>query len=251
MINDRDDQLVRRPVPDPRLGDARLRRRPRRGLRGALAAALARPAARRARSRRGLGGAPRRPPRREPPRSTASRFDRARARRARHGADARATPARRRWHAGESTTAAGLRHLPNLPTEEVFTTPDPLQADGHVTATRPLVLKDGTVVRGLRVAFEAGRAVEIDADENGEALRHVARRRRRRHPARRGRARRPPRPDRAARDDLLRHPPRRERRQSPRARVGLRVPRRRGRCRADQPEPGPSSTSWSARTSSR
>jgi aminopeptidase len=76
-----------------------------------------------------------------------------------------------RWHAGGLTTAAGLRHLPNLPTEEVFTSPDPLQAEGHVTATKPLVLKDGAVVRGLRVAFEAGRAVRVDADENGEALR--------------------------------------------------------------------------------
>ena len=33
------------------------------------------------------------------------------------------------------------------------------------------MLKDGTIVRGLRVRFEGGRAVEIDADENGEALR--------------------------------------------------------------------------------
>jgi aminopeptidase len=76
-----------------------------------------------------------------------------------------------RWSAGELVTRDGIRHLPNLPTEEVFTTPDPLRADGHVTATRPLVLKDGVVVRGLRLRFEAGRAVEVDADENGEALR--------------------------------------------------------------------------------
>ena len=54
--------------------------------------------------------------------------------------------------------------MPNLPTEEVFTTPDPERADGHVTATKPLVLADGTVVRGLRVRFEGGRAVQIDAD---------------------------------------------------------------------------------------
>jgi aminopeptidase len=40
-----------------------------------------------------------------------------------------------------------------------------------VTATRPLVLNDGTIIRGLRVRFEAGHAVEIDADENGAALR--------------------------------------------------------------------------------
>jgi aminopeptidase len=65
--------------------------------------------------------------------------------------------------------------MPNLPTEEVFTVPDPLRADGHVTATRPLVLRDGAVIRGLRVRFEGGRAVEIDADEGGEVLRgHLA-----------------------------------------------------------------------------
>ena len=60
--------------------------------------------------------------------------------------------------------------MPNLPTEEVFTTPDPQRADGHVTSTKPLVLHDGTVVRGLRVRFEGGRAVEIDADESAETL---------------------------------------------------------------------------------
>jgi aminopeptidase len=74
------------------------------------------------------------------------------------------------WGAGDFTTRFGVRHLPNLPTEEVFTTPDPLRTEGHVTASRPLVFKDGTVIRGLRVRFEGGRAVEIDADENGAAL---------------------------------------------------------------------------------
>jgi aminopeptidase len=75
------------------------------------------------------------------------------------------------WGAGVFTTRRGLRHLPNLPTEEVFTTPDPQRAEGHVTSTRPLVLRDGTIVRGLRVRFEGGRAVEIEADENGGAIR--------------------------------------------------------------------------------
>jgi aminopeptidase len=74
-----------------------------------------------------------------------------------------------RWYAADFHRADGLRHLPNLPTEEVFTTPDPLRTQGHVTSTRPLVLRDGTIVRGLRVRFIDGRA-EIDADENGEAL---------------------------------------------------------------------------------
>ncbi|MBA3843076.1 MAG: aminopeptidase, partial [Actinobacteria bacterium] len=75
------------------------------------------------------------------------------------------------WWAADFTTAAGLRHFPNLPTEEVFTTPDPERTDGHVTSTKPLVLRDGTIIRGLRVTFESGKAVTIDADENAEALR--------------------------------------------------------------------------------
>jgi aminopeptidase len=75
------------------------------------------------------------------------------------------------WWAADFTTVDGLRHFPNLPTEEVFTTPDPLRTEGHVTSTMPLVLGDGTIIRGLRVRFEGGRAVEIDADQNAEALR--------------------------------------------------------------------------------
>jgi aminopeptidase len=75
------------------------------------------------------------------------------------------------WSAGDFTTRNGLRHLPNLPTEEVFTTPDPLRTSGYVTSTKPLALEDGVIVRGLRVRFEEGRAVEIQADENGEPLR--------------------------------------------------------------------------------
>ncbi len=76
-----------------------------------------------------------------------------------------------RWWSADFTRADGLRHLPNLPTEEVFTTPDPLRTNGHVTSTKPLALRDGTIVRGLAVRFENGTAVEIEADENADALR--------------------------------------------------------------------------------
>jgi aminopeptidase len=79
-------------------------------------------------------------------------------------------PTHRFW-AADFTRADGLRHLPNLPTEEVFTTPDPERTSGHVTSTKPLALRDGTIVRGLRVRFEDGVAVEIDADENVDTLR--------------------------------------------------------------------------------
>jgi len=78
------------------------------------------------------------------------------------------------WEAADFTTRFGVQHLPNLPTEEVFTTPDPMRVDGYVTSTKPLVLRGATIIRGLRVRFEGGRAVEIDADENAEALRSRA-----------------------------------------------------------------------------
>jgi aminopeptidase len=77
------------------------------------------------------------------------------------------------WSSVEFSTAKGLRHLANLPSEEVFTTPDPRRTSGHVTASKPLVLNDGTIIRGLTVRFEDGVAVEIDADENAEALRNL------------------------------------------------------------------------------
>jgi aminopeptidase len=78
-----------------------------------------------------------------------------------------------RFQSARFTTADGLVHMPNIPSEEVFTTPDPARADGHVTSTKPLVLGDGTVVRGLCVRFEGGRAVEITADEGAETLNTV------------------------------------------------------------------------------
>jgi aminopeptidase len=77
------------------------------------------------------------------------------------------------WQAARFERADGLVHMPNLPTEEVFTSPDPARVDGEVTCTKPLVLTDGTVVRGLRVRFERGRAVQIDADTAAETLRTI------------------------------------------------------------------------------
>ena len=74
------------------------------------------------------------------------------------------------WRMARWETAYGLRHLPNVPTEEVFTSPDPERVEGWVRSTKPLVLSDGTLVRGLQVRFEDGRAVEITADEGGEVL---------------------------------------------------------------------------------
>jgi len=77
------------------------------------------------------------------------------------------------WVGGGDHRADGLPHLPNIPTEEVFTTPDPTRTEGVVTATRPLDL-GGTVVNGLKVRFEGGRAVEITADTGADILRSRA-----------------------------------------------------------------------------
>ena len=71
---------------------------------------------------------------------------------------------------GSSTTRRGIKHVPNLPTEELYTTPDPERTQGYVASTKPLDV-GGAIVQGLRVRFDGGRAVEIDADENAEALR--------------------------------------------------------------------------------
>jgi aminopeptidase len=77
------------------------------------------------------------------------------------------------WQAGDFVTVDGLRHYPNLPTEELFTTPDPDRVDGYVSATRPLEMY-GIVVDGIRVEFRGGRAVTIDAEQGADALRSAA-----------------------------------------------------------------------------
>ena len=77
------------------------------------------------------------------------------------------------WQAARFETIDGIEHMPNLPSEEVFTTPDPARTDGHVTSTTPLVLADGTVVRNLRVRFAGGRAVDGDADSAQDTMRTI------------------------------------------------------------------------------
>jgi aminopeptidase len=74
------------------------------------------------------------------------------------------------WLGADFSTTDGITHYPNLPTEEVFTTPDPERVDGHVSSTMPLELY-GSYMNGIRIEFEGGRAVKVDADEGADALR--------------------------------------------------------------------------------
>jgi aminopeptidase len=75
-----------------------------------------------------------------------------------------------RWIGGAEETVEGVSHMANLPTEEVFTTPDPSRVEGTVRATKPLY-SQGRIFEGLTVRFEGGRAVEVDADSGAETLR--------------------------------------------------------------------------------
>ena len=75
-----------------------------------------------------------------------------------------------RWISGRIATVDDVVHAANIPTEEVFTAPDPHRVDGTVTSTKPLFTAS-TVITGLRVRFEGGRAVEIEADQGAATLR--------------------------------------------------------------------------------
>jgi aminopeptidase len=78
-----------------------------------------------------------------------------------------------RWLSGISETVDGIPFMANLPTEEVFTAPDPERAEGVVRSTKPLQLRGGTLLEDLVVRFEGGRAVEIDAARGAEVLRQM------------------------------------------------------------------------------
>ena len=74
-----------------------------------------------------------------------------------------------RWSSALFETAWGRRHVPNMPTEEVFTTPDFRRTEGTVRSTRPLPL-NGTVVHDLELRFEQGRVVDVRASAGKEAV---------------------------------------------------------------------------------
>jgi aminopeptidase len=74
------------------------------------------------------------------------------------------------WMAARFETANGRPYVPNMPTEEVFTTPDCRRAEGYVTSTKPLALA-GDVVEGLKVTFSDGKIVDVEAKHGAELVR--------------------------------------------------------------------------------
>jgi aminopeptidase len=76
------------------------------------------------------------------------------------------------WLGGGTTAGNGFYCIPNVPTEEVFTTPHKDRADGTVTASKPLSYQ-GTMIEGIQVRFEQGRIVEARATRGQEVLENL------------------------------------------------------------------------------
>ena len=76
------------------------------------------------------------------------------------------------WQGGAATAKNGIACNPNIPTEEVFTTPHARRVDGHVVSTKPLSYQ-GSLIDGIAVRFEGGRIVEAKAGRGEDVLRQV------------------------------------------------------------------------------
>ncbi|HWA20502.1 MAG TPA: aminopeptidase [Devosia sp.] len=90
------------------------------------------------------------------------------------------------WRGGASPSRTGIVCNPNIPTEEVFTTPHRMRVDGIVRSTKPLS-HNGSLIEDIAVRFEEGRIVDVkaskgldvlvkamDTDEGGRRLGEVA-----------------------------------------------------------------------------
>ncbi len=76
-----------------------------------------------------------------------------------------------RWLCATFETETGIAHIPNLPTEEVFTTPDWRRSEGVVRSTYPLVVPGiGARVEGLELRFEGGKVVDVRAEGDGASV---------------------------------------------------------------------------------
>jgi aminopeptidase len=75
-----------------------------------------------------------------------------------------------RWGSARFRTSGGIDYVANMPTEEIFTTPDPRRAEGTIRSSKPLSL-GGQIVRGLEFTFEDGRIVKVDAEEGADLVR--------------------------------------------------------------------------------
>jgi aminopeptidase len=76
------------------------------------------------------------------------------------------------WQGGSSAAKNGITCNPNIPTEEVFTTPHARRVSGRASSTKPLSYQ-GTLIDNIAVRFEEGRIVEAKASKGEEVLNKV------------------------------------------------------------------------------
>jgi aminopeptidase len=76
------------------------------------------------------------------------------------------------WLGGGTRAGNGRYCIPNMPTEEVFTTPHKDRVEGTVTSTKPLSYQ-GTLIEGIRVRFEGGKVVEAHAAQGEVVLQRM------------------------------------------------------------------------------
>ena len=76
---------------------------------------------------------------------------------------------RARFTGGSETLPDGREFFANLPTEEIFTTPDNLRAEGYITTTKPVEVLN-TTTEEVRFVFKDGEVVEYQAKKGQDAL---------------------------------------------------------------------------------
>ena len=74
------------------------------------------------------------------------------------------------WVSGSEMSTFGTEMVVNMPTEEIFTTPDRRRTEGVVRSTLPLVV-NGQIVRDLAMRFESGRVTEVTASTGADLVR--------------------------------------------------------------------------------
>ncbi|MCI0525606.1 MAG: aminopeptidase [Acidobacteria bacterium] len=81
-------------------------------------------------------------------------------------------PEKHLWQGAQAEFKNGITGIPNLPTEEVFTTPHKDKVDGTVASTMPLNY-GGVLIEDFSLTFENGRAVKVTAKKGEETLRKL------------------------------------------------------------------------------
>lgn len=74
-----------------------------------------------------------------------------------------------KWIGGSSVTPDGVAYIANIPTEEIFTTPNAMKVDGIIRSTKPLSVM-GKIIEDFGFTFENGKVVDFYAGKNAEVL---------------------------------------------------------------------------------